>query len=529
MSSLLFIVRRELVNDFKETLRKPGKLILYILLIALVVGMLALGAVNGTAPREEQAPVEWFHGILFAFLTMFYVISVQKGLTSGDAIFDMCDVNFLFVSPLKPGSVLLYGLLRLAKTSFFAGFFILFQASTLANFGIGVSGVFLLFFLFMLTVMTLTLLSLILYVLTNGNPRRKLLVKIGAAAVYAPVALYFAYAFFTLGDLTAAGMQTFTSPFFYGVPFSGWTTAGAMAFLRGDMAQGAVWIGLLVACGACLLVFLRKSRAEYYEDVLVATETAFEKKRAAQEGDLQGASGNAGQVRVKSTGLRGKGASTLFYRHLRETFRENRFGFFRVSTLITFATILAFSLFVKESGMLLMTMQVLMWMQIFMISMGKGLRELYMPYIYLIPASPFKKLLWSNLETVFKTLLESALFFILPGILWGESPLMILGVAAVYTLFSLLLIGINYLFMRWTGVQLSQGMTLVLYFLAVALFLLPGLIPALILGFTMGDIGVLLALLLLAAWELVAALLCFALSKDVLHRCDMPGTQPKKD
>jgi hypothetical protein len=101
---------------------------------------------------------------------MFAVTAVLKGLSSGDTIFDMNDVNLLFT------------------------------------------------------------LSLIIYSDTNGRPARKAAVRIAGAALLMPVAIY------------------------------------GLARLAGAGAHIAL------------------SKPDYYEDVLVATETAFEKRREIAEG-----------------------------------------------------------------------------------------------------------------------------------------------------------------------------------------------------------------------------------------------------
>ncbi|MFV0413461.1 MAG: putative ABC exporter domain-containing protein [Oscillospiraceae bacterium] len=523
MRSLAYLVLTEAKNSLKELLHKPAKLVLYLFLFGLVAFFLVvslLGGQTGTA----GLPLYWLKGIYFAFVALFLVMAVQKGLTSGGSIFEMSDVNLLFVSPLNPRSILLYGLLRLAKVSFWSGFFILFQGSTLSNFGVGFGGLLVLFVVFMVCAMVQTLLSLVIYSKTNGSPRRKTLVKVLTAAVFVPFAVVFGLQLLAGGGPLAAAQRAMGSVWLSVVPVAGWASAGAISLLQGNLGAGLLWLGLLVLAGVLLLAVLLFSKAEYYEDVLVATETAFEKKRAAAEGDLQAASATTAKVKVTKTGVGGKGASAIFYKHLRETFRQNRFGFFGLSTIITFACILAASLFLKEFMSTVVLLQVLMWIQIFLIGNGRGLKELYSHFIYLIPEPPFKKVLWSNLELVFKTLLESLLYFVVPGILIGENLLVVVGVVLAYTMFSLFLLGINYLSMRWTEANISQGLLVTLYFLVVVVALLPGLVPALIVAFAVGGLwGTLLALLILSGWELAFALICFALSKDVLHNCDMPS------
>jgi len=121
------------------------------------------------------------------------------------------------------------------------------------------------------------------------------------------------------------------------------------------------------------------------------------------------------------------------------------------------------------------------------------------------------------------------LFLGIPGVVLGSHPAVIAGSMVVYVLFSLMLLGVNYLSMRFTEANISQGILMVIYFFAVVILIAPGLVPALIVGFSIGGtLGVLLALLILSVWELIVALGCFALSKGVLHNCDIPNSQPKR-
>ena len=340
--------------------------------------------------------------------------------------------------------------------------------------------------------------------------------------------LFFAVRFFQSGDILAALNDIANSPFLAATPFIGWTSAGAIALINGNLLVGFGWLGLLVLSGVGMILYIMLSRSDYYEDVLVATETAFEKKRAAAEGDVKAVGATSAKVKVKKTGLSGKGARVFLYKHLRETFRQNRFGFMSLYMVIgTIGAIAASSLFFSDNDIVILLL-IWMWIQVWMIGSGRGMLEMYSRYLYMVPASPFKKAIWSNMELIARTVVESVLFLAIPGLIMGSNVFIIIGTMVVFILFSLLLLGINYLSMRLTGTSISQGIMIMIYFFGVLLFMAPGLVPALIVGFTIGGfLGTMLALIILAGWELIAALVCFALSKGILHNCDMPGVKQK--
>lgn len=522
MNSLFYLIRTGMKNRFKEVLHKPSKLILYLFVIA-GIGFALVSSLLGAKHLEGNTPVIYLVPIVFAFLTLFYVIFIQKGLASGNTIFEMSDVNLLFVSPVSPRATLLYGVLRLTGNSLWAGLFLLYQSANLARFGVRFGGVLILFATFALTMMVLTLLSLVIYSVTNGKPSRKRLVPVLAAAVFIPLSVCFLMRYAAAGDILVAFNDAIRSPVLAATPFVGWASAGAVALIEGKLAAGLGWLSLLFLSGVAMVFYIMLSHADYYEDVLVATESTFERKRAAAEGKVQQGDNAFGKVKVSKTGLKGMGVHVFLYKHLRETFRQNRFGFFSFYIVITAACIFAVSIFLRGKMDIVVVLQVLMWIQVFMIGTGRGLLETYTHYIYLIPGSAFKKLIWSNMELTLRTAFESVLILGIPGLVMGSHPLVVLGSMVTYVLFSFMLLGINYLFMRFTGADISQGILLMIYFVAVLVLLAPGLAAALFTGFSIGGLmGKLAALLLLAAWELAVALTCFALSRNVLDNCDMP-------
>ncbi len=527
MGALVDLVAKSVKNTLLETLRKPGKLVLYLVVIVAIIGMAVLSIFTGEH-ASTHTPLFWFEAAFFAFVALFMILSVVRGLSQGDAIFDLNDVNFLFVSPISPQKILLYGVTKLIKTAFFAGFFLLFQSNTLSqNFGIGFGGMLLIAFIFMFCVAVDSIITLLVYSYTNGRPKRKRIVKLATAAVFLPLLISLTTAFARTNNLSAAVESAVNSPGMLCVPLAGWAGAGATAIFSGQVWQGLLYLGAILLTGAMLVVVIIRSKLDYYEDVLFTTETAFEKKRALSEGNMQSAIASSKRVKVKATGISGHGANTFLFKHIRESFRENKFGFLGISSVFMVAGAAAAAALMPE-GSLIMVLQIAAWIQIILVGMGRGLRELYSHYIYLVPASSFSKIIWSNLEVMVKTLVESVLVFGLAGVI-SRAPLStILLAIVVYTLFSLALLGINYMSIRFLTADLSKGILLLIYYFGVILLMAPGLAAALIVGFSIdGQAGTVAGLSILAVWETVLSLVCFWLSRGVLHTCDMQVASTK--
>ncbi len=526
MASLVFLITRSAKNRFLELLRKPAKLILWALVIAGIAGIFLLSVFTRQS-ADSFTEIIWLKGLLFLLILLFFIIAVQKGLSNGDVIFDMSDVNLMFVSPVNPRLILLYGIVRMAKMAFLAGFFILFQSNSLSSgFGVGFDAVLVVLLGFILAVCLLQVISLLIYSVTNGKPGRKLAVRLIAAAVFLPLVAYLCVQYIKNDDLVLALFNTLHSQVFAWTPIVGWASEGVIALIAGNAGKGFLFFGLHVLTGTMLILYIAFSNPDYYEDVLVATETTFEKKRSLAEGQINAEASSAKKIRITRTGIGGFGANAVFYKHMRESFRANRLGLWGLSSMILVAGAAAISLFLRDKGGILMILQVLMWLQIFLIGTGRGLKELYSHYIYLIPESSFRKIVWSNLEIIVKVLVESLAVFCIAGVIARAPFLLVVASITVYALFSFLLLGINYLSLRWTGADISTGLLVFIYITAVIIIMLPGVAAAIIVGSMLGDIGVLIGLTILSLWELFAALCCFALSKGVLHRTDMLVMKP---
>ena len=531
MNSLLYLLFCGIKNFLRETVRKPARLIMYLFVIFLIGMSLAANAFTPRDPANFR-DIHLLGGMFFALTMIFLISGLGRAFKSGGSMFQMSDVNLLFVSPVAPQKILIYGVIQVLKAALVAGLFILFQSVTLGRmFGTGFSSLLLIIGIFALCFCLSEIISIIIYSVTNGNRARQWTARAVIAAVFLPLAVTAATAFIREGDPMAALVFVCKSPAFQMVPAPGWGAAALTAFLKGHLLTGAMFLALTAVAITGLLILLLRLKSDYYEDVLVATESVFEKKRAIAEGRLGLATAPDRISQVVKTGLSGFGARALFSKHLRETFRGSRLGFIDKRTVI-YAMLAAVFAFIKREdpgNSLLRILQYFAWVQVFTISMGPSLRELYAHYLYLIPEPSIKKLVWNNLAVVLKAGADSILIFGTAGIILRENPLIIAGVIFTASMFALLLAGINTFGLRWTSMDFSAGVLVVINLFAVMLVLVPGLIPAYIASRIIpGDAGTLAALGIVSLWEIIVSFLCFALSTSILDRCDMPVVKMPK-
>jgi hypothetical protein len=141
----------------------------------------------------------------------------------------------------------------------------------------------------------------------------------------------------------------------------------------------------------------------------------------------------------------------------------------------------------------------------------------------MVPEPPLKKIIYSNLEVVFKTFVEAVACFGIAAVLTKCNPLIAVAAIVVYTMFTLLLVSVNIASLRFIGSQLSVGIQMVIYYLLVLLLVVPGIIGGVVVSILIGgEIGMIFGLLVGAGWELAISMGFFAMSVGILHNSDLP-------
>ena len=107
---------------------------------------------------------------------------------------------------------------------------------------------------------------------------------------------------------------------------------------------------------------------------------------------------------------------------------------------------------------------------------GKFTQELTRPFIYLVPAPDVLKLLYSNLTTVLKALVEGLIAFtiltVLAGLPWWYVPMATL----TYATLSQVYISMSILTQRILGGSNSKVLSTTLYLVSASILLVPGAI-----------------------------------------------------
>ncbi len=530
MSALLYVVRKSLKNNLLDLIHHPAKLIVYIF-VALLLAFSFGTMVFSPAETETLLDTRFLEGIYLGLLLLVTVPTLLAGMQSGGGMFRMSDVNMLFVAPIPPKRILLYGLARQAGTMLLVAVcMVAYSGMAVNNFGVSIGFALLLLLGYALTLFIVQTVTMLVYSLVNGRPGRIRTAKgilFGLILLLAGVVAVQLYRGGMSMDSAAAAVSHPLTEFF---PVAGWVKGLLFAAAAGNWVRAALFGGLLVVGTVMALLLFMRSDADYYEDVLQNAESTYAMKQAAQEGRLstEQVFGKR-KLKVGGTGLRGGwGASAFFYKHLREMRRRSRLLFLGPMTLVLIAIGVFLHLLAggAEDGMSpnIVLMAVAMagiYIFFFTSSVGEWGRELGKPYLYLAPCPPFQKVLWASMTSLLKPVAEGTVVFLVVGLVAGGSALTIVMCILLYASFGAVFTSSGLLAQRVLGHMANRGLVAFLYMALLGVLVSPGLVAGIVLGVVLD--GVIPGALMgapVVAWNLLLAVGIHALCRNTLHNME---------
>lgn len=430
MKSLIFLTGCRLKNKLKELVRRPGKLILTLIFAFVMVMNISLGNVSYSASR----PIEEFFAIIFVFYLLCFLLEAKKGFEHGGTMFSLTDVNFLFVSPLKPVSVLFHAMVGRMGTSMWMGIAFIYQFSLLrSNYDISVIDMIIAVIGYGAVAFLSQNAGMLIYFFTCGRKDSLKKVKIVFYALFEVLLAVFLAGFdFSSPSLINAAKSLTALPMKL-FPVAGWVFAGVEGALTGQTLYSLICILACLAFTVLTFAIIATREHGYYEDVLLTAE-----RRADTKGESSMKSDDEISEKKHSGIRKGKGASAIFYRHRLEN-QRSKTSLFSPSSLFYLAMIVVYALALKSD--LLQLFSLSCTVSVLTVLSGKWLKELTMPQVYLIPESAVKKLFYMLAEMMPKIIAESALQCIVIGALCKLGAMTVITLIFARTAFCFVLTG----------------------------------------------------------------------------------------
>ena len=157
-------------------------------------------------------------------------------------------------------------------------------------------------------------------------------------------------------------------------------------------------------------------------------------------------------------------------------------------------------------------------MMFFFVAIGRLLKEMTKPYVYLVPEPPTKKLLWCLRESAAGYATSAVLSFV-PMIFYVDAPTAsILAAGVAYFTYAYLFTAGNLVTERVFGSVTVKALIFLFYFIVLIIMAAPGVAAAIFAGMVMPEWC---ALLVLAAVNVLVALLGIFACRNILASAEL--------
>lgn len=508
MGPCIYVIKRSCVNWLKRLKEKPALLVAVVVFSAIFMIPILLSGVS--VEHEKTGDINILYLIFFALSLFFAGTSLIAGLSTGTSFFTMSDVNLMFTSPISSNKILIYGIIKHMGRSIIVSIFMLFQITNLrVNFGLSLLKSAYVIFVYMLLVFVSQVVSLVIYSFTNANQRRKNVVKYASLILLLLIVAYIVYGVFD------RGVEVVQDAVVFAFPVAGWLLGMLVGVLGSNYVLLAISTAVIVIFILAVIGVMIKFKPDFYEDCLINSENAYH-ARQVMKGDRSAQANIKKKIRFKNvTSMKfggGFGASSFFYRHLLEIKRAEKSILFGLSSALFLALGIGMGFLARalDGSFVFAGFGIMCYVGLFLMGIAKLTQELSRQFIYLVPDSPFKKLLYASLSSLLRPFINGILMFLPPVFISGfpivQSISLIFCYASVNCIYITANIVMHYIF----GKHSNMSIVMFFCFLFVILFLSPG-----------AGIGILTGVLIdsISIGFIVASIANFGVTAIILFLC----------
>lgn len=538
MKAIIYMLRKTVKNGIIDILHHPLQLIVYLFIALTTVSGIVIALTRNIGYEQAHSDFRILQG---AYLLILYFISIPimlKGTNASTTFFKMSDVANVFTAPISEKRILVYGVGRqMTAILMLLVCFISYGAIAVQYFSLTIWDAVLLLLGIGVMLFEVQMVTVLIFCVCNGRPARIRMMKY---AIYFIIIIPIAIALiqlFAKGFVYENLLSAVSLPYLNYIPIIGWTSGMFMGIIMGSTVNVLIYGGLLLLFAVFAILIFACSKADYYEDVLQKTESVYEFRNAIKNGNVSDKNmmSSKRKVKIGRTGInKGSGASVFFYKQLREMSRRSRIPFININTavLTAFIIIIGFALRTFENSKITASMTLTItailscYIQFFFTVSDDWIKELQKPYIFMVPASPVKKLIMSCATSVIKPFIDGVIAFAIGGALFSASPIDILACIAVYFSCGLVYTSLNVLVQRFMGKTGNRGILMVVYMILLFAALTPGIVVSATLFFTASakiPYNIFLAARLCfpaAVCNFIIAFLVFLLSKRTLNNME---------
>ena len=516
MQAIMYILRKAYINKIK---RAFSSVLSAVITVIGVVGMgfLFVMAFVVDKPALSSSSAET---ILAGVVLLIGMLLYNTFLSRDTGILTMADATYLFTGPFERRTVLAYILISTAPGAALTGFFICFYMPYLLGPALTVPKFLVVLLIISLMFGCIYLSYYYIYIIDTEKTGFKKKAKYGFLAFAGILVAIF------LGMLFSSGLNFkttvdnyFTSSWYNWVPLFGWTKWAISSLLAGNILSGLIpAITLLVIANAALSVAMYNCKADFYEKTL---EDSVNLQKMLEDIKTHGSADARSTAKLKRKGSSIRyydGAAAIFSRQILENkkvslmtnMREIFMGLFYVVFGKVFGLEFTFVFAMLSFGSLSMSLN------------DSWHREFKKPYIYLIPAGSFQKVIFSVLPGLVKAILGGSISLIIGGLVFNIGIQMILAYLIIFIGFSILFVFAEVFTYRIIGAGANAVVLTFIRMFFVFATCIPAIIVLILIMVLLQDMpGMLTISLCLLGTNLASSALLAFLSRGVFEKSEI--------
>lgn len=515
MKAIMFLMGKAYSHKIKRAFSSVLSSIITILGVG-GLGLTIFMAFRNRKPVMDGTNVEL---ILAGIVLMIGLLLYNTFLSRDTGILTMADATYLFTGPFERRTVLAYILISTAPGAALTGFFMSFYLPYLLGPALTFSRFLIILLIISLMFGCIYLSYYYIYIVDTEKTGFKKKAKYVFFAFVGLLVLAFVIMMLINGlSVKSAGEMFFTHWWYNFVPLFGWTKWAISSLLAGNMLTGFLpATSLLVLANIALSIALYNVKADFYEKTLedsINLQKIMDDIKANGNADAR----SVAKLKDKVSAVRYyEGAAAIFSRQLLENkkvsitanMREILMGIFYVIIGKVFGLDFTFVFVMLSFGALSM-------------SMGDAWhRDFKKPYVYLIPASSFQKVIFSVLPGLLKTILSGTITITLGALAFKIHPTLLFSYVVMYASFSILFIFAEVFTYRIIGIGANVvAVTFMRMFFVIATCI-PAFIVLIVIIVLYGTPDLLLIAVSLLGTNLLSSALLAFLSKGIFEKSEL--------
>lgn len=516
MQAIMYLIKKTYLNKIKRSFKSIPSAILTVLGVAGFIFIFI------SSFRMKKSPLESTSSeTIVAAIVLFLGVLLYNSFLSRDAgILTMADANFLFTGPFEKRQVLMYLLISVAPASLMIGFFMCFYLPMLM-------GPALSFGKYLITLVVISLfLGIIflsyyyIYIIDAENTGFKKKAKKIFWAFLGVLAVAFAAVLFNNDfELKITVKRYFESSWYNWVPLFGWTKWAVSSLLTGKILTGFIpSVCLLLAVNAVLCIMLYNIKVDFYEKTLedsVSLQKIMDDIKTSGKADSHAFS----KLKNKPVSVKFKtGAGAIYSKQMLESGklgimssnREILLQLFYVAFGLIFGFKFNFVIAMVGFGALSMSLN------------DSWHRDFKKPYVFLIPESSFKKLIYSVLPGLIKTMISGGIALAIAAVAYKLSPAAGINYILLFFSFAILFVFAEIFTYRLIGSNSNAVVVTMLRMLFVIVACIPAIVILVVIAIISNGMPNIIetSLCMLAVNVLISILLAY-LSKGIFEQSEL--------